>query len=260
MSVLLKFDHVYAGYGKEEVIKDLSFEVEEGMILGVIGPSGCGKTSMFDVLVGGILPMKGKIYYDGLDITMLAPEKRCQVGISKTYQLSRPFENLTVFENVLVSAVHATGEGAISWARSAYDALELAGLRSKANIKAEELTALGRKRMEIARALSTNPGLLLLDEVAAGLSDTDVHEIMDLVSDLRRERKLTILWTERILEPMSQLTDALMYMTEGRNWMLGAPSFVLNSLDTLSANLTLSAGLEDQTKKRQPKMILSQSV
>ena len=229
MGILLKFENVDAGYGSVKILKDLSFEVEEGSILGVIGPNGCGKTTMFNALIGLITPTKGHITYDGHDITKVAPNKRCRIGLGRTYQVPRPFENMTVFENVLVAAVHGAGNSERAGAKVAYDALELTGLLDKAEMKSGLLTLLDRKRLEIARALGTDPKLILLDEVAAGLIDSEIKDIMNLVSDLKTERKLTVIWIEHVIETMVNSTDVLMCMSDGHELLIGDPLTVMNS-------------------------------
>jgi branched-chain amino acid transport system ATP-binding protein len=229
MSALLKFDHVDAGYGSVKILKDLSFEVEEGSILGVIGPNGCGKTTMFNALIGLITPTKGSITYDGRDITRVSPNKRCRIGLGRTYQVPRPFENMTVFENVLVAAVHGAGKSEKAGAQVAYDALALTGLLEKAETGAGSLPLLDRKRLEIARALGTEPKLILLDEVAAGLIDAEIKDIMKLVSDLKNERKLTVIWIEHVIETMVHSTDVLMCMSDGHELLIGDPLTVMNS-------------------------------
>ena len=229
MGTLLKFDHVDAGYGSVKILKDLSFEVEEGTVLGVIGPNGCGKTTMFNALIGLITPTSGHITYDGHDITKISPNKRCRNGLGRTFQVPRPFENMTVFENVLVGAVHGAGHSEKVGAKVAYDALELTGLLPKAEDSAGSLTLLDRKRLEIARALGTEPKLILLDEVAAGLIDAEIKDIMKLVADLKSEKKLTVIWIEHVIETMVQSTDVLMCMSDGHELLIGNPLEVMNS-------------------------------
>jgi branched-chain amino acid transport system ATP-binding protein len=228
METILKFDHVDAGYGSVKILHDLSFSVEEGQVLGVIGPNGCGKSTMFNALIGLIIPTAGTISFDGHDITKLSPHKRAGMGIGRTYQVPRPFEKLSVFENVLVAAVHGAGHSEKNGARIAHHALDVTGLLEKESVIAGELTLLDRKRLEIARALGTEPKLVLLDEVAAGLIDAEIQDVMKLVADLRA-MKLTVIWVEHVIETMVGSTDVLMCMSDGHEIIIGEPVPVMNS-------------------------------
>ncbi|MDR3305829.1 MAG: ATP-binding cassette domain-containing protein [Clostridiales Family XIII bacterium] len=246
MTTLLKFDRVDAGYGAVKILKGLSFEVEEGTILGVIGPNGSGKTTMFNALIGLIVPTAGGITFGGKDITKVSPDKRARLGLGRTFQVPRPFENMSVFENVLVAAVHGAGHSEKDGARIAKGALELTGLLEKAETGAGTLTLLDRKRLEIARALGTEPKLILLDEVAAGLIDAEIKDIMKLVSDLKTEKGLTIIWIEHVIETMVHSTDVLMCMSDGHELLIGDPLSVMNSREV--EEVYLGAEEEDEAQ------------
>ncbi len=228
MGSILKFENVHAGYGSVKILKDLSYEVSEGEVLGVIGPNGCGKTTMFNALIGLIIPEKGTIVFNGHDITKVSATKRCRGGIGRTYQVPRPFENMTVFENVLVAAVHGAGLSERHGSQTCKEVLEITGLSAKREVMAGELTLLDRKRLEVARALGTRPKLLLLDEVAAGLTDAEVKDVMKLVADLKASGQ-TIIWIEHVIETMVQSTDRLMCMSEGCELLVGEPMSVMYS-------------------------------
>ena len=228
MENMLVFDNVNAGYGKIRILNGLSFEVKKGEVFGIIGPNGSGKTTMFNALLGLIKPTGGKIIFDGEDVTKLSANKRCMKGLGRTFQIPRPFENMSVYENVLVAEVHGAKRPEPIGRSDALKILKMTGLFDKREVRSGELTLLDRKRLEVARAIGTAPKLLLLDEVAAGLTDAEVKDIMKLVASLK-EAGYTIIWIEHIIETMVNATDRLMCMSEGKNVICGDPKEVMNS-------------------------------
>ena len=228
MDTILSFNNVNAGYGRVRILNDLSFEVKKGEVYGVIGPNGCGKTTMFNALIGLIMPTQGEIIYDGKNVTKMKANDRCRLGIGRTYQVPRPFEGMSVYENCLVAAVHGAGHSEKEGRRVALDALKLTALYDKREVRAGELTLLDRKRLEIARALGTEPKLLLLDEVAAGLTEAEVQDVMKMVATLKAEG-YSIIWIEHVIQTMVESTDTLMCMAQGHNLIVGKPLEVMNS-------------------------------
>lgn len=228
METILSFKNVNAGYGRVQILNDLSFEVKRGEVYGVIGPNGCGKTTMFNALIGLIVPTQGEISFDGTNITKLSANARCRLGCGRTYQVPRPFENMSVYENVLVAAVHGAGYSERAGRKVALDALRLTELYEKRELRSGELTLLDRKRLEIARALGTEPKLLLLDEVAAGLTEAEVQDVMKMVANLKAAG-YSIIWIEHVIQTMVESTDTLMCMSEGHNLLVGKPIEVMNS-------------------------------
>ena len=228
MDNILTFKNVNAGYGRVQILNDLSFEVKKGDVYGVIGPNGCGKTTMFNALIGLIIPTQGEITFNGQNVTKMPANARCQLGIGRTYQVPRPFEGMSVFENVLVAAAHGAKCSEHEGREVALEALKLTSLYEKREIRAGELTLLDRKRMEIARALGTKPQLLLLDEVAAGLTEAEVQDVMKMVADLKAAN-YSIVWIEHVIQTMVESTDVLMCMAEGHNLLVGEPREVMNS-------------------------------
>lgn len=228
MDTILSFKNVNAGYGRVQILNDLSFEVKQGEVYGVIGPNGCGKTTMFNALIGLIIPTQGEIMFNGKNVTKMKASARCQLGIGRTYQVPRPFEGMSVYENCLVAAVHGAGHSEKEGRRVALDALKLTELYDKREVRAGELTLLDRKRMEIARALGTEPKLLLLDEVAAGLTEAEVQDVMKMVANLKAAG-YSIIWIEHVIQTMVESTDTLMCMAQGHNLIVGNPREVMNS-------------------------------
>ena len=173
MAILLSFEGVSKSFGALKVTDNLRlFEVEKGEALGILGPNGAGKTTVFNLITGGLAPNAGRIQFNGRDITKLAPHERCRAGIGRSYQVALPFEGMTVFENLLVGAMFGGGAHTEKEANDrCVELLDRTDLLDKANRMAGSLTLLDRKRLELARALATRPELLLLDEIAGGLTD-----------------------------------------------------------------------------------------
>ena len=228
MEKILTVENVHAAYGKFKVLHDLSMEVYEGQVLGIIGPNGAGKTTLMNVICGLLIPSEGKIIFQGRDIAKLDPEERCRLGMGRTYQIPKPFGRLTVFENVLTAAAHGTGRSEIDAVADTIEILKQTGLYSKGDVEADVLALLDRKRLEIARGLASKPSLLLLDEVAAGLTDAEVHEVMDLVEYLKC-MGITIIWIEHVIKTMAESTDKLLCLSVGTNLIYGDPDMVMNS-------------------------------
>ena len=227
MGKILQFDHVDSGYGRVKILNDLTFDVNEGELFGVIGPNGCGKTTMFNALLGHIPCMSGKIIFKDTDVSRLKPNARCVMGIGRTYQVPRPLSSMSVFENVLVSAVYGGGQREKDARKTVLDILEKTGLYEKRELISGGLTLLDLKRLEIARALGSEPTLLLLDEVAAGLTEAEVNDVMQLVADLKSSGQ-TIIWIEHVISTMVN-TDRLMCMSQGTNLIIGDPHEVMYS-------------------------------
>ena len=228
MDDILTCQHISAGYGRITVLSDLSLRVERGQTLGIIGPNGSGKTTLLHTLSGMIFPSRGKIRFEGQNISSFSPDARCRLGIGRTFQVPRPFSRMKVFENALTAAAFGNGGSRRDSWTMAEKALDRTHLTEKRDMPAGELNLLDRKRLEIARAISTNPKVLLLDEIAAGLTSAEVTEILDIVGSLK-EDGLTVVWIEHIMETMLQAADTLICMAEGKIVISGPPAEVLGS-------------------------------
>lgn len=217
-------------FGGVLVIDDLSISVAEGEALGIVGPNGAGKTTWFNLITGAVHADAGKVVFDGKDITRQPRHERVRAGIGRTFQIPRPFVGMTVFENILVGATYGRGMSE----RASYDrcieVLDLTGLHKKVNVLAGSLTLLDRKRLELARALATDPKLLLLDEIAGGLTEA---EVLDLIEEIKGLRKLgvTIVWIEHIVHALLAVVDRISVIQFGRNLCEGDPHEVMNSAE-----------------------------
>jgi branched-chain amino acid transport system ATP-binding protein len=228
LTALLELEGVHKAFGRVVVADDLSFSLARGETLGVVGPNGAGKTSVLNLITGSLRLDRGRIVLDGADISRLASHDRARLGIARTFQIPLPFAGLTVFENVLLAATYAGAsrpDGANSTSIST-DALERTQLLPRANVMAESLPLLDRKRLELARALAARPRLLLLDEIAGGLSEPEVDALIETIRGLKADG-LTILWIEHIVEALLSAVDRLIAMDMGRKLAEGAPREVL---------------------------------
>ncbi len=217
-------------FGGVLVIDDLSINVSEGEALGIVGPNGAGKTTWFNLITGAVHADAGKVVFYGQDITHTSRHDRARMGIGRTFQIPKPFVGMTVFENVLVGATH----GRNMKERASYDkvmeVLAITGLEQKVNLLAGSLTLLDRKRLELARALATEPKLLLLDEIAGGLTEAEVN---DLIAEIKKLRAtgVTIVWIEHIVHALLAVVDRISVIQFGRNLCEGDPHEVMNSAE-----------------------------
>lgn len=222
----LELHGVRKRFGQVLVADQLSLAVAEGQLLGIVGPNGAGKTTLFGMISGDVTPDAGEIELRGRQVTSLGPAARTRLGIGRTYQVPRPFEHMTVFENVLTGAVHGARLGTGPARDAALRVLGLTGLLPVANQPAGRLTLLARKRLEVARALATGPSVLLLDEVAGGLTDPEVDELLEIVRVLKAEG-LTVLWIEHVVHALLRSVDRLVCLASGALVADGAPAAVM---------------------------------
>lgn len=237
--MLLELTGLSKAFGSIVVAQNIHLSVEEGAAIGIIGPNGAGKSSLFNLISGELSPDAGTIELDGQDITNSAPPDRCQAGIGRSYQIPQPFETLTVFENLLVGAVYGSGLTESQAAVRCGEVLERTGLLDRANRVAGSLSLLERKRLEMARALATNPRLLLLDEIAGGLTE---HECDDLVTAIRdiHASGVTIVWIEHVVHALLAAVQHLIVLNFGELIAEGAPDTVMASKDVQEIYMGLS--------------------
>ena len=227
MAVLLQLDAVSKHYGALKAVDGVSLTVENGEALAVIGPNGAGKTTMFNLISGDTAPSRGHISFDGTDITTLPPYARSRLGIGRSYQIPHPFANMTVFENLLVGAIFGGRAAEQESYRRCSDILKITGLYSRANVPAGTLTLLQRKRLELARALAIQPKLLLLDEIAGGLTEYECNELVATIKDIHA-RGTTIVWIEHIVHALISVASRLIVMNFGQVMAQGRPREVMN--------------------------------
>ncbi|HEV8438958.1 MAG TPA: ATP-binding cassette domain-containing protein [Methylomirabilota bacterium] len=206
----------------------LTLSVDEREAVGVIGPNGAGKTTALNVMAGRLRPDRGAVVFDGRDVTGMSAHARCRAGIARTHQIPHPFEAMTVFENVLVGATHGGGRRERDATAACLSALEQGGLAGKANLRAGALTLLERKRLELARALATGPRVLLLDEIAGGLTEPEVQALVTVVRRVR-DGGVAIIWIEHIVHALRSAVDRLVAINFGRTLMDGSPDAVMAS-------------------------------
>jgi branched-chain amino acid transport system ATP-binding protein len=228
VAALLELVGLSKRFGQVVVAEELSLSVADGEAVGVVGPNGAGKTSLFGMISGELSPDHGEIRFAGRSMTGIETALRCQMGIGRTYQVPRPFQGMTVFENVLVAAQQGgRARAAASHARAA-ESLERTGLAGAANLLAGRLGLLDRKRLELARALATRPRLLLLDEVAGGLTDPEVSELVEIVRQARAEGT-AVIWIEHVVRALTETVERLVCLAVGRMVGDGDPATVLAS-------------------------------
>ena len=236
MSELLSVQGVSKRFGRVVTATDVSFHLAAGEVLGVVGPNGAGKSTMLDMVTGTLAPDGGQILLDGQDVTRLGAADRSRRGVGRTYQIPRPFGGMTVFENVLVGATYAGGLRRRAAHQAAVEAVERTGMTRLVNERAGGLRLLDRKRLELARALATGPRLVLLDEIAGGLTDQELPELVALVASLR-ETGAGVIWIEHIVHALLQVVDRLMCLAMGQVVAVGDPHEVMRSPEVVEVYL-----------------------
>jgi branched-chain amino acid transport system ATP-binding protein len=223
---LLQLDRVTKRFGRVVIAEELSLAVGERDTVGIVGPNGAGKTSLFGLISGDLAPDGGEIRFADRAVTRLDAAARCRLGIGRTYQVPRPFVDMTVFENVLVAAQQGAGLRRRASYAAAVDALDRTGMSGQANVPAARLGLLQRKRLELARAVATRPMLLLLDEVAGGLTDPEVAELVEIVRAVNADGT-AVIWIEHVVRALTPVVTRLICLSGGRFVGDGEPASVL---------------------------------
>lgn len=223
-------------FGALQVLSEVNFQAMSGEAVGIVGPNGAGKTTLFGVLAGALPPSSGDIRFQGKNINEASAAQRCHLGIARTHQVPRPFLGMTVFENVLTAVTNGAGLSNSEAERYAIESLSRTQLLPLANRPSATLGLLDRKRLELARALATSPQVLLLDEIGGGLTEAELHQLIDLISQLKADG-LTIVWIEHILHALLKVVDRLVCMDAGMVIAQGSPQEVMANQNVKKAYL-----------------------
>ena len=225
-SPILTLAKISKRFGAVVVADGIDLALAEGEALGIIGPNGAGKTTLFGIMTGTVPPDAGRVFFDGEDITRATPERRCRMGIARSFQVPQPFGGMTVFENLVVAAAFGSGQRERDVYARCATLLEQCALADKANRQAGSLTLLDRKRLELARALATSPRVLLLDEVAGGLIEHETAALVSLVKQVRASG-VSIIWIEHVVHALIAAVDRLVVLHGGALIAEGAPAEVI---------------------------------
>ncbi len=225
---LLELERVSKRFGALTVADEISFSVGEGEALGIIGPNGAGKSTLFNLITGNIAADSGTVRFGGVDVTRTPPMARCLSGMGRIFQIPQPFEKLTVFENLLVAGSFGTRRREAEACDRCAEILVDTGLFEKANVLAGGLTLLQRKRLELARALATEPRLLLLDEIAGGLTEAECHQLVATISAIQ-QKGVAVIWIEHVLHALTSVVERLLVLNFGKVIGIGKPDELMAS-------------------------------
>lgn len=226
-------------FGGLTALNNVDFSIDEGEIVGLIGPNGAGKSTLFNVISGALRPTAGKIKFKEKDITGLRPHKICRLGIGRTFQIPKPFLNMTVYENLWAAALFrgTKNSGSSDIRQELNKILEKFGLAEKSMVPASGLTVFQHRMLEIARALSTKPRLLLLDEVMAGLNPTETVQMLEVIRELRNEEEITIFMIEHNMRAVMGIADRIIVLHQGMKLAEGKPKEICRDPSVIEAYL-----------------------
>jgi branched-chain amino acid transport system ATP-binding protein len=238
--VILELKSLSKSFGSVVVANEVDLAIEAGSAVGIIGPNGAGKSSLFNLIAGSLKPDFGRILLDGREVTAHSAPMRARAGIARSFQIPQPFVNLTVFENLLVGATHRRGRRERDVVEGCGEILERTGLIQLANRRAGTLTLLERKRLELARALAAEPRVLLLDEIAGGLTESECNELVDTIREVRAGG-VTVIWIEHVVHALIAVVDRLIVLNFGRKIAEGEPRAVIASNEVREIYLGIEA-------------------
>jgi branched-chain amino acid transport system ATP-binding protein len=233
---ILSVRQVGKNFGGLRALRDVSFELPTGQIMGLMGPNGAGKTTLVNIVCGFYKPDSGRIDFKGRDITRLSAHRICRLGIARTYQIPQPFGQLTVLQNVAVAAMYAQGLGKSAAEQQAPEILHITDLWDKKDVLAKDMSTIALKRLELARALAANPALLLVDEVAAGLNESELPRMLEILESIRQSG-VTIILIEHVMRVMREAVDTILVLDEGATIASGKPDEVMNDKKVIECYL-----------------------
>jgi branched-chain amino acid transport system ATP-binding protein len=235
---LVEGRNISKSFGGIQALSEVDFAVDAGSIVGLIGPNGAGKTTLFNTVAGAFKPTSGQVVFDGVDITGLPATAVCRMGMARTFQVCRPFGAMSCLENVMVAAINRRpGEPRAAIERLAREKLNFVGIPELEGVEARHLNVIQKKRLELARALATEPKLLLLDEVMGGLNTQEIQQAVAFIRSLRDELGLTVLWIEHVMGAVMQAAERIIVLDQGRVLMAGTPQEVVTDERVIQAYL-----------------------
>ncbi len=240
MTTILKLQDLSKAFGAVTVADAMSYEVQQGEALGVIGPNGAGKTSMFNLITGTLKSNSGVIEFSGHNVTKWSAAKRSHAGIARSFQVPQPFSGMTVFENAMIAATQSAGMHGHQAENFCLEVLDQTELLPKANVLAGSLTLLERKRLELTRALCAKPKLLLLDEIAGGLTEAECKSLVHTIKDIHASG-VTIIWIEHVVHALLAVVDRLIVIDFGKKIAEGEPQAIMESAEVKEIYLGIEA-------------------
>ncbi|WP_299048786.1 ABC transporter ATP-binding protein [uncultured Tateyamaria sp.] len=226
--MILSLKNVSKSFGALTVSDDVSFDVPAGQALGIIGPNGAGKSTLFNLITGNLRANAGSVHFEGRDVTNVSAMERCLTGIGRSFQIPQPFGTLTVYENLVVAATHGRNLSETTVLEDCVDILKRTELIERANTPASHLSLLERKRLELSRAMATQPKLLLLDEIAGGLTEGECQALIATIKDIHGQG-VTIIWIEHVLHALTSVVERLLVLDFGRVIGIGDPDEIMAS-------------------------------
>ena len=233
---ILSVKNVHKHFGGLAAVIDVSFDVRAGAMLGLMGPNGAGKSTLLNIISGEYKPDSGSVHFEGHDITGLPPHRICRLGIARTFQIPQPFVNLTVLRNLMIAAEYGRNLGEAAAESEAHKILDIVDLSDKKDMFARDLAAITLKRLELARALASDPTVILLDEVAAGLTEEEIPRMLEILQQVR-EMGITCILIEHIMRVMTKAVDRIIVLDEGMKIAEGTSHEVMEDKKVIEAYL-----------------------